>query len=261
MGFYLTLNYPTSGWLVVVGFDEALKILENKARRDILKQLTKEPHYPLQLSEILDISQQAVVKHLRVLEENGFVDSEKFPSQKGGPPKKMYTVNQSFSLRLDLGPNLFRAEHRNMPAGGAIRLSSRLPSDLGGVVDRIGTRRRLPMGEAMSMLSEMDLALEKIDEQRDAIVALHQQVMQKVAPSIDDSSQSYEERQLAHAMLNQPRRPLDLDLFSQGLRIQSMDAEQMMEGLRERLLRDFAAKGGTLVAAKEGTPLPWWLVR
>jgi len=31
--------------------------------------------------------------------------------------------------------------------------------------------------------------------------------------------------------------------------------------LRERLLRDFAAKGGTLVAAKEGTPLPWWLVR
>ena len=80
----------------MVDFDEALNILENKARRAILKRLAKEPHYPLQLSELLEISQQAVVKHLRVLEEAGFVESEKVPSVKGGPPKKMYTVNQSF---------------------------------------------------------------------------------------------------------------------------------------------------------------------
>ena len=173
----------------------------------------------------------------------------------------MYTVNQSFSLRLDLGPNLFRAEHRTMPKGGPIRLSSSLPGDLGAVVDNIGTRRRLPLVEAMSMLSDMDKALERIDEQRDAVIALHQQVMQKVAPTIDESSETYEERQLAHAMLNHPRRPLDLDLFSQGLRIQSMDAEMMMDGLRERLLRDFASSTGSLVAAREGTPLPWWLAR
>ena len=82
----------------MVDFDEALNILENKARRAILKRLAKEPHYPLQLSELLEISQQAVVKHLKVLEEAGFVESEKVPSVKGGPPKKMYTVNQSFSL-------------------------------------------------------------------------------------------------------------------------------------------------------------------
>lgn len=245
----------------MVDFDEALTILENRARRDILRRLAKEPHYPLQLSELLEISQQAVVKHLKVLEAAGFVESQKVPSVKGGPPKKMYTVNQSFSLRLDLGPNLFRAEHRTMPKGGPIRLSSRLPGDLNSVIDELGTRRRLPLVDAMSMLSEMDKALERIDEQRDAVIALHQQVMQKVAPSIDESSETYEERQLAHAMLNHPRRPLDLDLFSQGLRIQSMQAEAMMDGLRERLLRDFASSSGSIIAAREGTPLPWWLAR
>jgi hypothetical protein len=52
-----------------------------------------------------------------------------------------------------------------------------------------------------------------------------------------------------------------LDAFSQGLRIQSMDAEEMMDALRERLMRDFAASRGRLVAAREGTPLPWWLAR
>ena len=140
-------------------FDEALNILENKARRAILKRLAKEPHYPLQLSELLEISQQAVVKHLRVLEEAGFVESEKVPSVKGGPPKKMYTVNQSFSLRLDLGPNLFRAEHRTMPKGGPIRLSSNLPGDLDSVVDNIGTRRRLPLVDASQTANDEGVAL------------------------------------------------------------------------------------------------------
>ena len=245
----------------MVGFDEALSILENPTRRQILRKLVKEPHYPLQLSELLNVSQQAVVKHLRVLEESGFVDSERVPSEKGGPPKKMYKVNQSFSLRLDLGPDLFRAEHRKIPAGGPMRLSNRLPPELNGVVDRLGTRRKLPMVEAMGVLSELDSALERIDEHRDAVIALHQQVMRKVSPSISEQSESYEERQLAHAIMNQPRRPLDLDAFSQGLRIQSMDAEEMMDALRERLMRDFAASRGRLVAAREGTPLPWWLAR
>ena len=245
----------------MVGFDEALSILENPTRRQILRKLVKEPHYPLQLSELLNVSQQAVVKHLKVLEESGFVDSERVPSEKGGPPKKMYKVNQSFSLRLDLGPDLFRAEHRKIPTGGPMRLSNRLPPELNGVVDRLGTRRKLPMVEAMGVLSELDSALERIDEHRDAVIALHQQVMRKVSPSISEQSESYEERQLAHAIMNQPRRPLDLDAFSQGLRIQSMDAEEMMDALRERLMRDFAASRGRLVAAREGTPLPWWLAR
>jgi len=90
----------------VVSFDEALAVLENPTRRQILRRLVKEPHYPLQLSELLDVSQQAVVKHLKVLEESEFVDSERVPSEKVGPPKKMYRVDQSFSLRLDLGPDL-----------------------------------------------------------------------------------------------------------------------------------------------------------
>ena len=245
----------------MVDFDEALTILETPTRRQILRKLVKEPHYSLQLSELLDVSQQAVVKHLKVLEEAGFVDSEKVPSEKGGPPAKMYRVNQSFSLRLDLGPDLFRAEHRKMPPGGPLRLSNRLPDELDGVVDRLGTRRKIPMGEAMGMLSELDMALERIDERRDAIIALHQQVMRKVSPSISEDSDTYEERQLVHAMMNEPRRPLDLDAFSHGLQIRSDDAEKMMGEIRERLLRELGAGQGSLVAAKEGTPLPWWLAR
>jgi ArsR family transcriptional regulator len=245
----------------MVSFDEALTILENSIRRQILVLLVKEPHYPLQLSELINVSQQAVIKHLKVLEKADFVTSELVASEKGGPPKKMYKVDQSFSIRLDLGPDLFRAEHRRMPRGGAMKLSEKLPKELEGVIKKIGTRRKLEIAEAIGVLEELDTVLERIDEQRDAIIALHQQVKKKVASSVSDHSDLYEERQLAHAIMNQPRRPLDLDLFSQGMRIQSMDAEEMMENLRERLLRDLGANKGNFVAAKKGTPLPWWLAR
>ncbi|MBT3641752.1 MAG: helix-turn-helix domain-containing protein [Euryarchaeota archaeon] len=245
----------------MVSFDEALSILENSIRRQILKLLVKEPHYPLQISELINVSQQAVIKHLKVLEKADFVESQIVASEKGGPPKKMYKVDQSFSIRLDLGPDLFRAEHRKMPRGGVMKLSEKLPNDLNNVIIKMGTKRKLEISEAIEALGELDAALEKIDDQRDAIIAMHQQVKKKVSSSVSNHSNSYEERQLAHAIMNQPRRPLDLDLFSHGMRIKSMDAEEMMNNFRETLLRDLSTSKGNFIAANKGTPLPWWLIR
>lgn len=262
LGFYGGLDYPTIGWDVMVGFDDALNILENPTRRDILRHLVKEPHYPLQLSELLEVSQQAVVKHLRVLEEAGFVDSESKKSDKGGPPRKVYRVNQSFSIRLDLGPDLFRAEHRKMPKGSSANIASSLPEGLGSLLGRIGPKRSLQMADAMDILSDLDAALEKVDKQRDAIISLHQQVMNKVSSSVEENFDSYEERQLAHAMMRNPRRPLDLDAFSNGLRIQSVHAEKMMETLREQLMRDLSSTSESFIAGEDAHGnLPWWMVK
>ena len=48
--------------------DQALYLLQNKTRRQILERLAREPHYPMQLSELIGVSQPAVVKHLKELE-------------------------------------------------------------------------------------------------------------------------------------------------------------------------------------------------
>ena len=82
-----------------------------------------------------------------------------------------------------------------------------------------------------------------------------------ITPTGRGKKDNYEERQLAHAMLDQPRRPVDLDLFSQSIRIQSSQAEKIMAGLRDRLIRDLAKGKGNVIAGGEGSPLPWWLVR
>ncbi len=89
--------------------DSALSVLENSTRRKILQKLVKEVHYPLQLSKELNVSQQAVMKHLKVLEEHGMVESFEEKSDAGGPPRKCYRPTRNFSIRIDFGPNTFRS--------------------------------------------------------------------------------------------------------------------------------------------------------
>ena len=57
----------------MMDLDILLSMVENPTRRKILESLVKEPHYPLQLSKELGISQQAVMKNLNMLEKNGMV--------------------------------------------------------------------------------------------------------------------------------------------------------------------------------------------
>lgn len=83
--------------------DSILSVIENPARRQILEALVREPHYPLQLSKELGISQQAVVKHLKVLEENGLVESYTEKSDLKGPQRRKYYPIQTFSVVLTWG--------------------------------------------------------------------------------------------------------------------------------------------------------------
>ena len=70
--------------------DRVLHLLQNKVRRQILERLAREPHYPMQLAELIGVSQPAVVKHLKELEKGGLVSKNKVPSEKGGPPRTVY---------------------------------------------------------------------------------------------------------------------------------------------------------------------------
>jgi ArsR family transcriptional regulator len=106
----------------MVDVDLALSILQNKVRRQILERLVREPHYPMQLADLIGVSQQAIMKHLKELEKGDFVAKMKVPSNKGGPPRTIYSVQKSISLRIDLGPDLFHCEQRKLPLGGPMRL-------------------------------------------------------------------------------------------------------------------------------------------
>ena len=88
--------------------DAVLGTVENPIRRRIIARLSQEPNYQLQLSKELGVSQQLVAKHLVTMEGAGLVSTVLEDSPRG-PQRKEYLLKKSFSVTIDLAPNLFRA--------------------------------------------------------------------------------------------------------------------------------------------------------
>ncbi len=88
--------------------DSVLQVMENPVRRKIIKRLSQEPAYALQLSKELGLGQPLVAKHLAAMEKAGLVKtvSEDSPN---GPRRKLYSLARGISITMDVGPNLFIA--------------------------------------------------------------------------------------------------------------------------------------------------------
>lgn len=93
--------------------DIVLDILSNNYRREILRLLSVADCYAFELAKVLQISQRAVTKHLKFLEETGLVISEKRPSSKG-PEREYYMLNKTIVLSFILAPNLFQSSIRRL---------------------------------------------------------------------------------------------------------------------------------------------------
>ena len=68
--------------------DEFVSAILNNTRREILKCLTLDESYALQISRLVGISQQAVIKQLDLLERANLIESVgTFPSELGASRK------------------------------------------------------------------------------------------------------------------------------------------------------------------------------
>ncbi len=84
-------RYQTASSKEQEELDAILSMINNQVRRDIIKRLSQEPSYPLQLSKELGVGQQLIAKHLDALEDAGIVASSLEPSPIG-PSRKEYAL-------------------------------------------------------------------------------------------------------------------------------------------------------------------------
>ena len=87
--------------------DNILEAIENHMRREILKRLAEGRQYALQIARELRTSQQAVIKHLSVLQEKNIIKFAGEERSKKGAPRKFYEVSKKFSLFIDIGSRIF----------------------------------------------------------------------------------------------------------------------------------------------------------
>ena len=185
-----------------LSIDEILRILENPTRRRILERLVKESHYPLQLSRELRVSQQAVVKHLRVLEEGQLVESREEPSDAGGPPRRAYSAKRALSLTIDVGPNLFRTEVRPLepPAAGK-REFAHFEEGFERISETEDARRRVRL--AADLLERANHEIEALDRKRGQLVAIKDRVLNVAHQDTERLFSSYDDRTVLYALLDE----------------------------------------------------------
>src|SRR5262249_33646308 len=143
--------------------DSILLTIENPIRRQIIKRLSSEPSYQLQMSKELGFSQQLVAKHLDSMEGSGVVSSL-LETSPHGPKRKEYLLNKSISLTIDFAPNLFRAKLSSfdpLPDVEFSTSSKELYKALTDVVQHPEDSGKLkPLG---SLISEIDRRLDGME--------------------------------------------------------------------------------------------------
>ena len=139
--------------------DTLLSLVENPTRRRILESIVREPSY---------VSQQAVMKNLALMEQNGLVVSYR-ESSRMGPDRTLYVPNTEFTLVVEMHSSMFSARVIG-------------PSEDGAEVPG------MTADEASRRIDEIDDRLEEIDRERAALVSERNGLVRILRGADDDDA-------------------------------------------------------------------------
>ena len=105
---------------------QLLDLLGNNTRRRILESLTNEPKYFIQLSKEIGVSQQAVLKHLFLLENFGLIESFKAKSNLAAPDRKYFQLNRSVYLSIGITGNSMEIKMENIKGPNKVKAKNNM---------------------------------------------------------------------------------------------------------------------------------------
>jgi len=213
--------------------DKLFYLLENPTRRRILQLLSVERLYPLkmhkQLSREIDVTQQAVVKHLKILEEHGMVKSKDEPSNQG-PNRRVYTASREVSLHIDVGPSTYKQK-----AETDFDLSD-LSASNKRVLDAIEESHHMDSKARMDLLSRVseDLrkSIDEVDNERRSLMVLMGELNREITSAAQKADCDYQERRLLHHILHNKDYTIESAAASLGLR--EAEVRNILESLQIR---------------------------
>lgn len=194
--------------------DTLLMLLENPTRRRILRRLTVESHYPLQLAKELKLSTQAVMKQLDVLEKFGLVKCTRIQSNMG-PSRKCYFTIKGVSLRLDMAPNLFETRIRELPSAF---------TDYEALTESTDSYDPDELMNVRKTLMKINRQISVMDKEIFDLMRIKEEQLGKANQIMKQLFEEYDEREVLHYVL--AKEDFTLSEISESL------------GLREERIRD-----------------------
>lgn len=212
--------------------DSILLTVENPIRRKLIRRLSEEPSYQLQLSKELGFSQQLVAKHLDSMEDVGVVASllEDSPH---GPRRKEYLLNKSISLSVDFAPNLFRARVISFDSLQEGQEHSYPAQDLmPRMRDALKRPEESRLGSLGTLVGEIDKRLIALDDERSVLLYLRHLTMKEVSKVIAGLKMSPEKKKVLYHVLDEHNN--DSAVISNTLKL----AEDFVRRVLAELNRD-----------------------
>ena len=208
--------------------DSLLQIMENPVRRRIIKRLSQEPCYALQLSKELELGQPLVAKHMGVMEAAGLVTSSVEDSP-NGPRRKLYSLARSVSITMDVAPNLFierGVSFEQPPArGGAQRVVGQLRKRLQDAAGEGDERERLSLLSVV--LNDDDRRMEEMEDERVELLRIRNQAM-RVASMVADRLEFDKRRVFFHIL---DEHDMEVGSISESLNLRELAVKEILEEL------------------------------
>lgn len=206
-------------------------ILENPTRRYIIKRLSEEPNYPLQLAKDLGLGQQLVAKHLRVMEQAGMVASS-VEASPHGPKRRIYTLNKSVSVTLDVSTHFFKAKMVFFDAEPERKEISDTSASLMDKMDK--TLERPKEYETISpftkIISDIDKKLEALENERAILLYIRNFAMKEASHILELFKNSDTRRIIRYAL---DEHDISVKSISESLNLREAVVRQALSKLKK----------------------------
>lgn len=212
-------------------------MLENPIRRRIIERLSQEPNYTLQLAKELGLGQQLVAKHLKVMEDSGLLKSS-IESSPSGPRRRIFKLNRSLSITLDVAPHLFNQEIVSFEVEPE---RSQMSKDLASLVERRNEiagclEEKDRMNPCAEILSDIDQKLELLAEERLLLLFIRNSVMREASRAIQQIDDS-EARRVMHLAVQEHNK--NAKSLAEALNLREERVRKLIQKLKEEFETSF----------------------
>ena len=182
--------------LPVYDDDIILDIIGNNTRRKILATLAQEPMYFNQLAKEIGIGQQAILRHMKTLEEMGLIESYAEKSNLGAPDRKYYRLNSSFSLTICLSEDAFSIkshkieQYRHKESDKFYKEYDLLAQEDDGET----------LNQLQSNLTKIEMEISNLDSRLNDLRALKQLIVSRLHKIAKDNFEEEFERKILHTI-------------------------------------------------------------
>ena len=212
--------------------DSVLSVVENPVRRKIIKRLSQEPSYPLELSKELGMGQQLIAGHLNIMEREGFVGSLTETSPVG-PSRKMYFLKKSVHLSVGFGPHLYREQTLSFET-----LPSSVSEEAGEFIARIKNiqKSKGPTSKILSfsdLITDIDSKLENVEAEKAVLLYVRNLAMKQASETMDKTEKTHQERRVLHYILDE--RSQNVEEIATALNLRESVVRSILQSLRKDL--------------------------